>query len=140
MPFPYSGSRRGSLESGSSTRACICHRLGLPRTPDMRRSPGEREGREEQVRICIRVAERGACSSGKANGCFLAAMKEGLVPKREKKMGSRKNDLQGWWDPWILTGASEGSAVTSPAGLQEPTAKERHEGGFMKRQLSPGCS
>lgn len=43
MPFPYSGSRRGSLESGSSIRACICRKLGLQRMPDMCRSPGERE-------------------------------------------------------------------------------------------------
>lgn len=44
MPFPYSGSRRGSLESGSSIRACICHKLGPQRMPDMHRSPGERDG------------------------------------------------------------------------------------------------
>lgn len=40
MPFPYSGSHRGSLESGSSIQACICHKLGLQRMPDMHRSPG----------------------------------------------------------------------------------------------------
>lgn len=37
----------------------------------------------------------------------------------------------------ILTGASEGSAVTNPAGLQEPTRKERHKEVLMKRQLTP---
>lgn len=44
MPFPYSGSHRGSPESGSNIRACICHKLGLQRMPDMHRSPGERGG------------------------------------------------------------------------------------------------
>lgn len=32
----------------------------------------------------------------------------------------------------ILTGASEGSAVTNPAGLQEPTREERHKEGFIE--------
>lgn len=54
-----------------------------------------------------------------------------------RKRGSCKNDLQGWWVYSILTGDSEGSAVTSPAGLQEPTRKERHKEGFIKRQLTP---
>lgn len=40
---------------------------------------------------------------------------------------------RGWWVHLILTGASEGSAVTNPAGLQEPTRKERHKEGFIKR-------
>lgn len=48
-----------------------------------------------------------------------------------------RNNLQGSWVYSILTGASEGSAVTSPAGLQEPTRKERHKEGFIKRQLTP---
>lgn len=43
LPFPYSCSHKGYLESGSSTRACICHKLGLQRMPDMHRSPGEME-------------------------------------------------------------------------------------------------
>lgn len=80
-PFPYSGSRRGSPESGSSTRACICRTLGPPRTPDTRRSPGERREREEEVTVCTRVVEHGVCASSKANGCLLAALKKGLVPK-----------------------------------------------------------
>lgn len=37
----------------------------------------------------------------------------------------------------VLTGASEGSAVINPAGLQEPTRKERHKEGLIKRQLTP---
>jgi len=39
-----------------------------------------------------------------------------------------------------LTGVSEGSAVTNPAGLQEPTRKERHKEGFTERYSQPSCS
>lgn len=137
VPFPYSCSRRDSLESGSSTRACICHKLGLQRTPDTHRSPAERE------------EEKGAGEDLQCSGwtwCLLPLSGQWLFSALclrkdsshcEKKGIERKNDPSCWQVRLVLTGASEGSAVTNPAGLQEPTRKERHKEGLIKRQLTP---
>lgn len=137
VPFPYSYSRRDSPESGSSTRACICHKLGLQHTPDTHRSPGERE------------EEKGAGEDLQHSGwtwCLLLLRGQWLFSalclrkdssQREKKGIKRKNDPSCWQVRLVLTGASEGSAVINPAGLQEPTRKERHKEGLIKRQLTP---
>lgn len=88
------------------------------------------------MRIRSTVAGRGVRYAGVGNGRFRAELKEGLGPKRVKG-DHTKMTWGGWWVHLILTGASEGSAVTNPAGLQEPAREERHRGGFIKSELMP---